>query len=101
MLDSLEISRVLSAAAMAMAAMSSLLIGTFVGVYAKPSQKIGAMVMAFGTGALIQALALQLAFEGAERLIHQARLSGLHSWLWVAGGFIAGGIIYILAPLHR
>jgi len=54
------------------------------------------MVMAFGTGALIQALALQLAFEGAERLIHQARLSGLHSWLWVAGGFIAGGIIYYI-----
>lgn len=81
---------------MALAAMSSLLIGALVGVYAKPSQKIGAMVMAFGTGALIQALALQLAFAGAERLMRQAQLSGLQSWLWVAGGFIAGGIVYYI-----
>jgi len=96
MFEGLEISRVFPATAMAVAAMSSLLIGTLIGIYTKPSQKISAMIMAFGTGALIQALALQLAYEGAERLIHKARLTGLQSWFWVAGGFIVGGLIYYL-----
>ena len=88
--------RVLSASAMAVLAMTSLLIGAGIGLYLKPSQKVNAIIMAFGTGALIQALALELAFESAERLIHEAHLSGVVSWLWVAGGFIAGGFIYYI-----
>jgi len=50
--------------------------------------------MAFGTGALIQALALQLAHEGAERLVQEEGFSALLSWAWVAGGFVVGGAIY-------
>ncbi|MCX5826485.1 MAG: hypothetical protein NTV58_00555 [Deltaproteobacteria bacterium] len=91
MMDGIDISRVVSASAMAVIAMTSLVFGALVGFYTRSSQKVGAMIMAFGTGALIQALALQLAFEGAERLMHKAHLSGIQSWLWVAGGFIVGG----------
>ncbi|MEK7748603.1 MAG: cyclic nucleotide-binding domain-containing protein [Bacteroidota bacterium] len=82
---------------MAIMAMTSLIIGALIGVYVKPSQRTNAVIMAFGTGALIQALALELAYEGAERLIHVAHLGGIASWLWVAAGFIAGGTVYYAA----
>jgi CRP-like cAMP-binding protein len=52
--------------------------------------------MALGTGALIQALALELAFEGAERLRIEGHLSALACWLWVALGFALGGMLYYL-----
>lgn len=82
---------------MALLAMTSLIVGTLVGIYMRPSQRVNAVIMAFGTGALIQALALELAYEGAERLIVHEHLDGITSWLWVAGGFIAGGGIYYIA----
>jgi CRP-like cAMP-binding protein len=94
MIEAATLSRILSASAMAILAMISLLVGAAAGLFSKPSQKTTAIIMAFGTGALIQALAVDLAFEGAERLIHQAQRTGLESWLWVAGGFVSGGIVY-------
>ena len=88
--------RILGAALLATLAMTSLLIGVVIGLYGRPSRRTNAIIMAFGTGALIQALALELAFEGAERLIEESRLSGLVSWCWVAAGFVAGGVLYFL-----
>lgn len=85
-----------NAGVMAILAMTSLIIGALVGIYVKPSQRANAVIMAFGTGALIQALALELAYEGAERLRHSAHLDGLTSWLWVAAGFIVGGTAYYM-----
>lgn len=79
---------------MAVLAMTSLIIGTFIGIYGKPSQRTNAVIMAFGTGALIQALALELAYGGAMQLIQKAHLTGLTSWVWVSSGFITGGTIY-------
>lgn len=76
--------------------MTSLLIGVVIGLYGRPSRRTNAIIMAFGTGALIQALALELAFEGAERLIEESHLSGLVSWCWVAAGFVVGGVLYSL-----
>jgi CRP-like cAMP-binding protein len=90
---------VAGAAGMAVLAMTSLIVGSVIGVYVKPSQRTNAVIMAFGTGALIQALALELAYEGAERLVHHAHLDGVSSWLWVAGGFVAGGTMYYVANL--
>ena len=84
--------RILGAALLATLAMTSLLIGVVIGLYGRPSRRTNAIIMAFGTGALIQALALELAFEGAERLIEEAHLSGLVSWCWVAAGFVLGGV---------
>ena len=88
--------RILGAALLATLAMTSLLIGVVIGLYGRPSRRTNAIIMAFGTGALIQALALELAFEGAERLIAEAHLSGLVSWCWVAAGFVLGGVLYSL-----
>jgi CRP-like cAMP-binding protein len=93
-LDGLEPTRILFASTMAVLAMTSLLIGASIGLFLKPSQKVNAIIMAFGTGALIQALAVELAYEGAQRLVHEAHLHGVISWLWVAGGFVVGGSMY-------
>lgn len=92
----LDLPRMLGAALLATLAMLSLLVGVGIGLFARPSRHANAIIMAFGTGALIQALALELAFEGAERLIRENHLSGLASWLWVATGFALGGIAYYL-----
>ena len=92
----LDFPHIAGAVLLATLAMLSLLVGVGVGLFAKPSQRTNAIVMAFGTGALIQALALELAFEGAERLMTEDRLSGLASWLWVAAGFVLGGVLYYL-----
>lgn len=93
-MEATDLVRIISASAMAVLAMVSLLLGAVLGLFSRPSQKTIAIVMAFGTGALIQALAVDLAFEGAERLVHETHRSGVESWFWVAGGFAAGGIIY-------
>jgi CRP-like cAMP-binding protein len=89
-------STVLGAVLLAILAMASLIVGVAVGLYLKPSQRTNAIIMAFGTGALIQALALELAYEGAERLVEHGHANDLIPWLWVASGFIAGGLIYYL-----
>lgn len=81
---------------MAVAAMISLVFGAAIGIYLKPSHRLNAIIMAFGTGALIQALSLELAFEGAERLIHHGNHTGVESWMWVSGGFFIGGFFYYI-----
>jgi zinc transporter, ZIP family len=82
------------AAGLALAATSSLIVGAALGLYANAPQRVIAAVMAFGSGALIQALAVDLAYEGAHRLVQEHQLTPLESWLWVAGGFVAGGAVY-------
>lgn len=82
------------AALLALLAMVSLIVGVAVGLYLKPSRRMNAIIMAFGTGALIQALALELAYEGAERLVAGGSWSGLAAWAWVSAGFVVGGILY-------
>ncbi|MDS4070582.1 MAG: cyclic nucleotide-binding domain-containing protein [Candidatus Competibacter sp.] len=89
-------SRILGAVLLAMLAMASLLVGVAVGLFRTPPPRTNAIIMAFGTGALIQALALELAFEGAERLMTEGHLGGIASWLWVAAGFTIGGVLYYL-----
>ena len=95
-LTTFDITRVLLAAGLAALSMVSMIIGTAIGVYAKPTQRTNAIIMAFGTGALIQALAIELALKGARRLTDKAHFSGVDAWVWVASGFIAGGLIYYL-----
>lgn len=90
----ISVGRVALAALVAAIAASSLLVGAALGVFSKPSQRVVAVVMAFGSGALIQALAVELAFEGAERLTRDHLFSPAESWLWVATGFILGGYVY-------
>jgi zinc transporter ZupT len=93
-MNELTVDRVALASLLSGVAASSLLVGAALGLFARPSQWLVAAVMGFGSGALIQALALELAFENAEKLVHEHKLGQLESWLWVATGFVLGGIIY-------
>ena len=86
--------RVFSAAGLSFLAMTALIAGTFIGIYARPSQRTNAIIMAFGTGALIQALAIDLAFHGANRLIEKLSFTGMEAWLMVSLGFVLGGLVY-------
>ena len=86
--------RVGMAALLSGLAASSLIVGTLLGLYAKAPQRVIAAVMAFGSGALIQALAVDLAYEEAHELVQIHAFNQVESWLWVAGGFIVGGLIY-------
>lgn len=91
-----EALRILSAALLAIVSMLSMVVGVGLGTYMRPSHRLIANIMAFGTGALIQALAIQLALEGAIHLIEEEQYSGWLSWLIVSGGFIFGGLGYYL-----
>lgn len=95
-LNSPEFSRALIAALLAIGSMVSMIIGAAIGLYVRPSQRINAIIMAFGTGALIQALAIELALKGANRLTAYSSHTGIEAWAWVSGGFILGGLIYYL-----
>ncbi len=89
--------RVAIAALLCVLASASLLLGAAIGIYGRPSRRMTAVVMAFGSGALIQALSVNLALEGAERLLHEAHLGPYAAWAFVAGGFAAGGLAFYLA----
>ncbi len=66
----------------------SLILGAWVGVLAKPPQRIGAAIMAFGAGALFAALSLELVGEALERL---------QGGFWPVGlGCVIGGVSFVL-----
>ena len=95
-LESFDFLRVLSAAGLSFLAMTALIAGTFIGIFTRPSQRTNAIIMAFGTGALIQALAIDLAYHGASRLVEKLAFSGMEAWLMVSMGFMLGGLAYYL-----
>jgi len=53
-------------------------------------------ILAFAAGALIGALAIELAFEGAQEL-RGLGFDALSAWAYVGGGFALGAIVYYLA----
>lgn len=68
-------------------AMKALIAGIFIGIFTRASQRTNAIIMAFGTGALIQALAIDLAYHETNRLIEKLAFSGMDAWLMVSMGF--------------
>src|SRR5258708_36631359 len=76
---------------------SSCMLGVAVGLYAPLSKRALACVLAFAAGALIGALAIELAFEGAEAL-HRQGFGAQSAWTFVGGGFAIGAVIYYAAP---
>jgi ZIP family zinc transporter len=76
-------------------AASALLVGALIGIYARPKQWVVATVMAFGAGALISALALELADESFNKGKEAAAFgSEQTAFVALAIGFVGGGIIY-------
>lgn len=94
--EALSTTRVLIASLLAAVAMSSVVIGAWAGLTFKVSSKVIANILAFGSGALVNALAVDLAFGTTEHLVHLG-VPNLTAWAVVAGGFFTGGLIYFSA----
>jgi zinc transporter ZupT len=89
----------LAAALLGLATTSSSLVGAALGLYARLSEKGLACVLGFAAGALISALAIELAFETGETL-HRQGFDIHAAWAFVGGGFALGALIYYRAALY-
>jgi len=77
---------------------SSSLLGAAIGLYVPFSKRPLACLLAFAAGSLISALAIELAYEGAQSL-HQNGYNARAAWAFVSAGFAAGAIIYYSASI--
>jgi zinc transporter ZupT len=82
-----------------LATTSSAMAGTAIGLYCSLSKRSLACILAFAAGALISALAIDLAYQGAVHL-HHAGFSHRFSWAFIGGGFAAGAVIYYWASRY-
>ena len=72
--------------------------GAALGLYFPLSKKVLSCILAFAAGALISALAIELAYKGAEAL-HSRGLSENATWFFLGGGFAVGALTYYVASL--
>jgi CRP-like cAMP-binding protein len=85
----------LVAGALAGLAALSLPLGAVLAVLLRPSPRIVAVVMAFGSGALIHAVVTELAVDPAQSLVAVHQIAPIQVWLVLAAGFLAGGLLYV------
>ena len=77
---------------------SSNFLGAAIGLYVRFPKRALAAILAFAAGALISALAIELAYESAQQLHHQAY--GMQSaWAYVGSGSAFGAVVYYSATL--
>jgi hypothetical protein len=76
-----------------LATTSSAMAGTAIGLYCPLSKRSLVCILAFAAGALISALAIDLAYQGAVHLPH-AGFSQRSSWAFIGGGFAVGAVMY-------
>jgi zinc transporter ZupT len=89
---------VVAACLLGLATTSSSLVGAALGLWSPLSERSLACVLGFAAGALISALAIELAFESAQTLHGQG--FGTHAaWAFVGGGFGIGALLYYRAAL--
>lgn len=92
-------SEILMVASLGFAATCSNMLGAALGLYFPLSKRLLSCILAFAAGALISALAIELAYQGAEEL-HGHGL-GIHGTLAIiGGGFAVGAVIYYVAALY-
>jgi zinc transporter ZupT len=77
---------------------SSSMVGAALGLYVPLSKRVLACVLAFAAGALISALAIELAFEGAQEL-HRQGFNANASTAFIGCGFALGSVIYFFTSL--
>jgi CRP-like cAMP-binding protein len=77
---------------------SSVMAGAALGLYVPIPSKILAGILAFAAGSLIAALAIDLAFQGANDLVHHGTEVSV-AWLAIAGGFGLGAVVYYASSL--
>src|ERR1700739_4078110 len=90
---------VLLASLVGLATTSSAMAGTAIGLYCPISKRSLACILAFAAGALISALAIDLAYEGAVHLRHIGFARGF-SWALIGGCFAVGAVIYYSASRY-
>jgi CRP-like cAMP-binding protein/zinc transporter ZupT len=73
----------------------SLPLGAVINVLFRPAARVVAIVMAFGSGALIHAVVTELAVDPANVLVGVHHFAPFQGWLILAGGFLAGGLLYV------
>jgi len=81
-----------------LATTSSVLAGVAVGLHVSLSKKVLAGILAFAAGTLIGALAIDLAFEGAQEL-RKLAFAPHAAWAFVGGAFALGAALYYFASL--
>ena len=74
------------------------MLGAALGLYLSIPKKVLAGILAFAAGALIAALAIDLAFEAARDLTRHGD-DVYTAWATIAGGFAAGAVVYYLTSL--
>jgi len=84
---------IILAALLGLATTSSAMIGVALGLYVPLSKRLLGCILAFASGGLISALAIELAFNGAVELNHLGFGVGA-AWSLVGSGFAIGAIIY-------
>src|SRR6202522_4115781 len=77
---------------------SSSMVGAALGLYVPLSKRVLACVLAFAAGALISALAIELAFEGAQEL-HRQGFNANAATAFIGCGFAVGSGICYFTPL--
>ena len=92
------LAEIAAAGLLGLATTSSALGGAAIGLYVPMSKRLLAGILAFSAGALISALAIDLAFEGAQSL-HARGYGALGSWAFIGGGFAIGACVYYAAAL--
>jgi len=77
---------------------SSNFLGAAIGLYVRFPKRALAAILAFAAGALISALAIELAYESAHKL-HQQAYAMQSAWAYVGSGFAFGAVVYYSATL--
>ncbi|HTR87472.1 MAG TPA: cyclic nucleotide-binding domain-containing protein [Reyranella sp.] len=92
------LTELLSVAFLGLFTTSSTMLGAWLGLHIAFPKKVLAGILAFASGSLIAALAIELGFEGAGDLTHHG--FGVQvAWMLISGGFAAGAILYYVASL--
>lgn len=85
----------LIAGALAGAAALSLPLGAIVAVMFRPPAKLVALIMGFGSGALIHAVVTELAVDPALEMVAEHGFAPFFTWSVLASGFLGGGMAYV------
>jgi zinc transporter ZupT len=88
-----SVADVLAVSLLGLGTTSSALLGAAIGLYMQMSRRVLACILAFAAGSLISALAIELAYQGAQELYHRGFTPG-SAWAFVGGGFALGATVY-------
>ena len=90
---------ILAVSLLGIVATCSNVLGAALGLYFPLSKRFLSCILAFASGALISALAIDLAYKGAVAL-HGTGASEPLTWFLIGGGFAIGALIYYVAALY-